>query len=690
MKKLFTITVLMALTMSGVAQILHYDFSAVCETGQTLYYLITSEEEHTVTLTYPYSEENELFAGNYYEFFTKPEGEIVLPSIVAHNGIDYTITAIDRNAFTDCEGLIGVLDIPDGVISIGQWAFDDCSFSSIRIPASVSFIAPSPFTYCEFIDSIVVDDGNPIYYSENNSIIRREDKALIVGCKTTTIPDDVEIICSHAFFGAGDGGNLIIPNSVKTIEEYAFTDCWFSGSIVLSEALETIGRDAFSGGFFSGSLTIPDSVTEMGHDAFSNCQYLTGTLTLPSSLSSIDANTFYNTRFTGTLFIPNSVKSIGGGAFCWNNFSELVLGDSLVTIVDAAFENCYSLTGTLRLPSTVTQIGSWAFCHTSFNEIYSPNTIPPTLGLNVFYEYDPNLPIHIPFGCTEVYQNAEGWNYFSNFIETEMNLEGEWYYEILNDDGSITYQHLECVGDTLIGREGKRPKVIVRSNTHYLRDTITEVTHEYVYEENGMVYWWNKDLQEFTTLYNLNAIVGDEWEIKVGTESLTMHVDAVENYEYERQIYRMLRVSDPENLFSGNIVCSIGHLTNFFPERLMNRGRGYRVEGMRCYWINGDLTFKIGDEDCDAIYAELHNSIEGSTDEAVFAVYPNPADGVLFVETFPETSLPDHTYRITNTMGQTVLSGNITAETQQINIECLPKGMYFITIAGKTQKFIVE
>ncbi len=268
----------------------------------------------------------------------------------------------------------------------------------------------------------------------------------------------------------------------------------------------------------------------------------------------------------------------------------------------------------------------------------------------------------------------------------------EWYYEILNDDGSTTYQHLEYAADTTIGTQ--RPKIIIRSNTQYDRDTIiTEVTHEYIYEENGIVYWWNKDLEAFTMLYDLMADVGDEWEIKVGTDSLTMHVDAVENYEYDGKTYRMLHVSDENGLFSGNIVSGVGHLTSFFPERLMNRGKGYRVTGLRCYWVEGNLIFKINRDDCDAIYADLHNGIEEdgpSTDSRTFVVYPNPANNVLFVQTVHAPSLPAKTYRITNLMGQTVLSGNIIAETQQINIEKLPAGMYFINVNEQTVKFVVK
>jgi len=267
----------------------------------------------------------------------------------------------------------------------------------------------------------------------------------------------------------------------------------------------------------------------------------------------------------------------------------------------------------------------------------------------------------------------------------------EWYYEILNDDGSITYQHLECVGDTLFDREGKRPKVIVRSNTHYDRDAITETTHEYVYEENDIVYWWNRELQEFTMLYNLTANVDDEWEIKVGTESITIHVDAVGYYEYDGKTLRMLRVSDSEGLFNGDIVYSIGHFTSFFPERLMNRDKGYRVTGLRCFWVYGDLVFKANRDDCDAIYAAWHNGLEEPTDNTVFLLYPNPANNVLFVETQSIASLPTaNEYRITNLIGQTLLQGRITAETQSIDIESLPAGMYFLTMEGETMKFVVK
>ena len=273
----------------------------------------------------------------------------------------------------------------------------------------------------------------------------------------------------------------------------------------------------------------------------------------------------------------------------------------------------------------------------------------------------------------------------------------EWYYEILNENGTITYQYMYQAGDTIINDE--QTHILVKINTLYDKGLREEVTHEYVFELNGKLYWWNKRLGLFTVLYDYEAEVGDSWNIFVGTEILTMHVDAVEEIEYEGRIYRMLRVSDADDIFSGNIVCGISHLTSFFPERLMDKGDGVRVEGMRCYWNEGELVFKYGDEDCDAVISELHGIEEDgpSTGSMTFTVYPNPTNGIIAIQHSSLTtsnashfSIHHSEFRITNLMGQILLTGQITDETQQIDVSSLPQGMYFITFAGETRKFVVR
>ena len=127
----------------------------------------------------------------------------------------------------------------------------------------------------------------------------------------------------------------------------------------------------------------------------------------------------------------------------------------------------------------------------------------------------------------------------------------------------------------------------------------------------------------------------------------------------------------------------------------MRNTEGFRVEGLRCYWVGDELVYHEEDEDCDAIYAELHNGIEEdgpSTGSETLTVYPNPTDGVLNVSVrLPQCDSPTvQTYRITNPMGQTILSGSITAENQQINVEALLTGIYFITLGDQTIKFVKQ
>ena len=710
MKKLFAIIVLTALAMSGFAQQLHYHFSEVVESGQTLYFLKRDYAPQEVWVTYPcsrdyYANGNHIIT--YYYGFDKPVGDLVIPSTVTHNDTIYTVTRIDFSAFYECSDITSVV-FPNTLTFIGQRAFLSCHgiTGEVVIPDSVTIIGVNAFFYCDGITSVVFGSG----LQEIRDYSFAQCYALE---HISNLPETLTVLDDGAFDRCGNlCDSIVIPPLVTTIGERAFAECHIP-SVVFSEGVTTIERGAFCSCPI-GALHIPSTLVSIspennayGEGAFHNCTRL-------QSITVDEANPIYDSRgncnalietATNTLLkgckntvIPNDITIIGHNAFLSiNELNAITIPNSVERLETSAFAGCNSLT-TITLPSNISYIGIGALNCCGLTSIVSKSPTPPTAYNSQWqYGYDNSfmgvtrdIPIYIPVGTIDAYQNAEGWNYFTNFIETEMNLEGEWYYEILNDEGSFTYQHLECTGDTVM--QGKRPKIIVRSNTHYNRDTITEVTHEYVYEENGKVYWWNKDLQEFTTLYDLTANTGDEWEIKVGTESLTMHVDAVETTEYEGVPYRVIHVSDPEDLFSGEIVVGFGHMTSFFPEKLMNRNANFTVDGLRCYWIGDELIYHNGEEDCDAIYTELHGVEENDGDS--FVVYPNPTNGVLTVSMrLPQCDSPttrQTKYRIINLMGQTILQGSISTENQQIDIASLPTGMYFISVDGETVKFVVK
>ena len=88
----------------------------------------------------------------------------------------------------------------------------------------------------------------------------------------------------------------------------------------------------------------------------------------------------------------------------------------------------------------------------------------------------------------------------------------------------------------------------------------------------------------------------------------------------------------------------------------------------------------------DDIWVNDTTNVEEIENENGFVVYPNPSHDVLFVLSESINS----EYRITNIMGQTIMTGNITSENQMIDVSSLSNGIYFITFAGETQKFVVK
>lgn len=72
------------------------------------------------------------------------------------------------------------------------------------------------------------------------------------------------------------------------------------------------------------------------------------------------------------------------------------------------------------------------------------------------------------------------------------------------------------------------------------------------------------------------------------------------------------------------------------------------------------------------------------------SIYPNPAGNFITLTNLPAKA---NTYSLCNMVGQVILSGNITTENQQIEVEGLPTGVYILTVNGVqpiTTKVIVE
>lgn len=412
----------------GVIKGYAYDFSAVCSTGQTLYYTITNTTNHYVRLTYPGTSDNP------WGGCTKPSGLLTIPSTVIYNGISYSLTSIGWDALYFCDGITSI-NIPNTVSTIWENAFYGCrGLASITISSSVASIGDRAFAECNNLSSIILYSETPpslgcaTFSGVNKTIPVR------VPCGTSLIYETWGTYyideCGYAdswsnFKNIREGGNCNIDfadATVKTIcvnrwdtngdgeisisEAEAVTDIenffatpmvssfdelkFFKGltflsqgafrgagltSIIIPNTVNTIGSMAFQGCSSLTSIKIPDEVTSIESYAFDGCTNLTS-ITIPYYVSSIGYLAFnntgwYNNQSNGIVYLGNWCLGYKGT----KPSGTLTIRSNTRGIASNAFCDCSALTS-ISLPNGLKYICSGAFASCSnINTINLPNSV---------------------------------------------------------------------------------------------------------------------------------------------------------------------------------------------------------------------------------------------------------------------------------------------------------------------------
>ena len=237
-----------------------------------------------------------------------------------HIDLPGSITKIGDGAFF-ASGLEEIY-LPDGVTEIERNAFDTClALREIHIPASVAEIGGFAFVFCPELEHITVSPSNERYDSRSgcNAIIETQTDTLIVGCKSTTIPDSVTKLGECPFYG----------NSTPK------------------------------------EIFIPGHLTEIGGNAFDSCPGIESIKVSPS-------NKRYDSRAGCNAIIETKTHTLLFG--CKNT----TIPAGVIRIGDCAFRDCSDLTEVV-IPDGVTQIGSLAFSQSGLKKIHLPEKIYKTL-----------------------------------------------------------------------------------------------------------------------------------------------------------------------------------------------------------------------------------------------------------------------------------------------------------------------
>lgn len=205
--------------------------------------------------------------------------------------------------------------IGNDISTLGRYCFDGTVIHSVYIPENVTTISENAFEGCYEIDEINVSEDNPNFLSPkgSNALLSKDGKTLLVGCRTTTIPESVETIGNNAFLGRFSKLVLRIPENVKTIGMFAFSGCNAICEVILPETLQSIGSFAFCNcvNLSVVQLLAPVPIRE---NTFSKCYNLSA-VSLPDGLDRIGIQAFGNCKNLKHISIPSSVKYIDNSAF---------------------------------------------------------------------------------------------------------------------------------------------------------------------------------------------------------------------------------------------------------------------------------------------------------------------------------------------------------------------------------------
>ncbi len=210
-----------------------------------------------------------------------------------------SISTLSQYAFSGCWSLSSV-KIPSKVTAIGRDCFADCHLTSVTIPASLTSIAVGCFSGNMDLDTIVVEAGNPVYDSRDNSnaIIHTATNVMIAGSRTTIIPLSVTTLDNGCFAGIYMT-SIDIPESITTIGQFCFEDC---------QQLT--------------SITIPKSVTNLGDRCFRSCYNMTTVTCLNPTPPTVTVGTFYDPNPNQlTLYVPEQSVETYKATPVWQEFN---------------------------------------------------------------------------------------------------------------------------------------------------------------------------------------------------------------------------------------------------------------------------------------------------------------------------------------------------------------------------------
>jgi hypothetical protein len=265
--------------------------------------------------------------------------------------------------------------IGDGITGFGMTIFANYdALTSVFIGRGFKdMIACFPFDGCSNLESLVVDEANPWWATENGMLMDKAKTEIWDYAKgrkgPVTIPPTVTIIGNYAF-DLSKVTSVTIPSNVREIQNSVFSGCYSLESVIMEEGLLSIGENAFGGCAKLTSIDFPNSLTTIGESAFGGCINLTS-IVIPENVSCIGLRAFSRWGMKNISVNKANMHFTSEDNILFNkNKNKLVM---YLNSEQTAY----------TIPSSVDRIGDFAFEESPLISVVIPKNVT-SIGLNAF------------------------------------------------------------------------------------------------------------------------------------------------------------------------------------------------------------------------------------------------------------------------------------------------------------------
>src|SRR5574344_1417336 len=298
-------------------------------------------------------------------------------------GLDLSLAKFKNIPDYAFDGLsrLSYVKLPDGVISIGDYAFRGTQIWNIVIPSSVTSIGQYAFKETRIKN---------IKFADNSQL---------------------QSIGYEAFRSCNSLSEFVMPSHVKVLHTYN-----------LNNYNSNDETNTFRGCSALKKLIFSDSITVISNNTCCDCTSLSD-VHLQKSLNSINDGAFANTFSLHQIIFPENLNYIGHDAFYASSLASIVLPIKLTSLSYFAFRNCDSLKY-IELPSYISSYDNNFLDCNNIQTVVCKSATPPAITNDLFTNgpAKSGITLYVPSFAVANYKLDPYWYQFGNIQEMNIDL----------------------------------------------------------------------------------------------------------------------------------------------------------------------------------------------------------------------------------------------------------------------------